>query len=47
MDSKDVLHKYNGIMLSYKTTKLPLASAWMSSEDSIYTEISQTQKHRY
>ena len=44
MDREDVVHIYNGVLLSHKKNKiLPSASTWMDPEISILSEVSQTK----
>ena len=48
MDKEDVVHIYNGILLSHKKNKImPFAATWMDLEIVIPSEISQTQKDKY
>ena len=48
MDKEDVVHIYNGILLSHKKNKIMLfAAAWMDLEITILSEVSQTQKDKY
>ena len=48
MDKEDVVHIYNGILLSHKKNKIMLfAAAWMDLEITILSEVSQTQKEKY
>ena len=48
MDKEDVVHKYNGILLSHKKEGImPYAATWMDLEIIILSEVSQTEKDRY
>ena len=48
MDIEDVVHIYNGILLSHKKNKIvTFAATWMDTEIVILSEISQTQKDKY
>ena len=48
MDKEDVVHIYNGILLSHKKEKImPFAATWMDLEIVILSEVSQTQKDKY
>ena len=48
MDKEDVVHVYNGILLShYKDEMMPLATTWMDPEIVILNEVSQTEKKKY
>ena len=45
---KDVVHIYNGILLSHKKSKImPFAATWIDLEIVILSEVSQTQKDKY
>jgi len=45
MDKEDVVHVYNGILLSHKKDEImPLAAKWMDLEIVILTEGSQKQR---
>ena len=42
--NKDVVHIYNGILLSHKKTEImPFATTWMDLEIIILSEVSQTK----
>ena len=44
MDKEDVVHIYNGILLSHKKTEImPFATTWMDLEIIILSEVSQTK----
>ena len=45
MDKEDVVHIYNGILLSHEI--LPFATTWMDLEGIMLSEISQTEKDKY
>ena len=48
MDKEDVVHIYNGILLSHKKNKImPFAATWMDLEIFIPNEVSQTEKDKY
>ena len=48
MDKEDVLHTYNGILLSHKENKImPFAATWMDLEIGILSEVSQKEKNKY
>ena len=44
---KDVVHIYDGILLSHKNEKMPFAATWMDLEDIMLSEITQTEKDKY
>ena len=48
MDKEDVVHIYNGILLSHKKNEImPFAATWVDLEIIIPCEVSQTEKDRY
>jgi len=48
MDKEDVVHIYNGILLSHKKNKImPFAATWMQLEIILPSEVSQKEKDRY
>ena len=47
MDKEDVVHIYNGILLSYKRNESELfVVRWMDLESVIQTEVSQKEKNK-
>ena len=38
---------YNGILVSNENEILPFATIWMELKDTMPSEISQSEKHRY
>ena len=48
MDKEDMIHIYNGILLSHKKNKImPFAATWMDLEIAMLSEVSQIQKDKY
>ena len=47
MDKEDVVHIYNGILLSHKNQIVPFVAAQMQMEVIILSEVSQTGKDKY
>ena len=48
MDKEDVVHIYNGILLSHKKNEImPFAATWMDLEMTILSEVSQAEKDKY
>ena len=44
--NKDVVHLYNGILLSHKKNEImPFATTWMDLEIIILSEVSQTKSN--
>ena len=42
MDKEDVVHIYNGVLLSHKKNKImPIAATWMDIEIIVLSEVSQ------
>ena len=45
---KDVVHIYNGILVSHKKTEImPFAAPWMDLETVILSEVRQKEKDKY
>ena len=48
MDKEDVVHIYNGILLSHEMNEIRLfASTWMDLDTIMLSDISQTEKDKY
>ena len=48
MGKEDVMHIYNGILLSHKKNQImPFAATWMELEIIILSEVSQKEKDKY
>ena len=48
MDKEDVVHIYNGILLSHKKNEIMLfAATWMDLEITTLSEASQNKKDKY
>ena len=48
MDKEDVVHIYNGILLSHEKDEImPFAATWMQLEILILSEVSQKKKDKY
>ena len=48
MDKEDVVHIYNGILLSHKRNEIvPFVEMWMDLETVIQSEVSQKEKNKY
>ena len=48
LDKEDVVHSYNGILLSHKKNEMmPFAAIWMNLEIIVLNEVSQTEKDKY
>ena len=48
MDIEDVVHIYNGILLSHKKNEIgSFVEMWMDLETAIQSEVSQKEKNKY
>ena len=48
MDKGDVVHIYNGILLSHKKNEImPFIATWVDLQTIILSEVSQKEKDRY
>ena len=48
VDEEDVVHTYDGILLSHKKNEImPFATTWVDLEGIMLSEISQTEKDKY
>ena len=48
MDKEDVVHIYNGILLSHKKNEIiPFTATWIQLEIIILSEVSQKEKDKY
>ena len=48
MDKEDVVHIYNGILLSHKMNEIgSFVETWMDLETVIQSEVSQKEKSKY
>ena len=48
MNKEDVVHIYNGILLSHKKNKImPLETTWMDPETIILSKVNQKEKDNY
>ena len=48
MGKEDVVHTYNGILLSHKKNEImPFAATWMDLQIIILSEVSQKEKDKY
>ena len=48
MDKEDVVHIYNGILLSHKNNEImPFAATWMDLEIIKLSKVSQTEQDKY
>ena len=48
MDKEDVVHIYNGILLSHKRKRIELfVVRWVDLESVIQSEVSQKEKNKY
>ena len=46
LDKEDVVHIYNGILLSHNEI-MPFSAIWTDLEITILSEVSQTEKDKY
>ena len=48
MDKEEVVHIYNGILLSHKKNEImPFVATWMELQIIILSEVSQKEKDKY
>ena len=48
MDKEDVVHTYNGILLSIKRNEIgSFVETWMDLETVVQSEVSQKEKNKY
>ena len=47
MDKEDVVHIYNGILLSHKKKEILPFAVWMDLEGVMRSEISQTEQDKH
>ena len=48
VDKEDVVHVYNGMLLSHKKSEImPFAATWTDPEIIMLNEVSQTKKDKY
>ena len=48
MDKEDVIHIYNGILLSHKSNKIgSFVETWMDLETVVQSEVSQKEKNKH
>ena len=47
MDKEDVVHIYNGILLSHKKEIGSFVETWMDLETVLQSEVSQKEKNKY
>ena len=48
LDKEDVVHIYNGILLSHRKNEImPSTATWMDLEIIILSEVSQTEEDKY
>ena len=46
-DKEDVVHRYNGILLSHKNETVPFAETQMDLKSITQSEVSQKEKNKY
>ena len=46
-DKDDVVHIYNGVLLSHKRAIKPFVATWMDLDTVIWNEVSQAMKGKY
>ena len=47
MDKEDLVHMYNGILITKKNEIMPFAATWMDPEIVKLSEVNQTEKDKY
>ena len=47
MDKENVTYPFNGILFSHKKEIMSYSTMWMKLEDTMLSEISQSQKDKY